>query len=293
MSGEVIALVSAFFWAVASVLLTMSARQLHVLPLNLIRCAVASLFFWSLLPFYGGLRALTEIPLSAWLWLTVSVVGLLVIGDSFYFRAMDLAGVSWAMPLASITPLWVVLLAGLLIGEPLTWPLFLGAALVVLGVALVSRSGNEGETGTSRSSQERRRGLWLALWASFCWAIGQLALKPGTAGMHSVVANCIRQPMGMLLLMGPSLLHGRWRELGQLDRKSWMILIAASLIGTGIGTLLFITAIQMAGAGRASVLTTVSPLMAVPFSILWLHERPTLWTLAGILLTISGIALVM
>lgn len=292
MSGEAIALISAFFWAVASVLLTRSARRLHVLPLNLIRCAVASVFFWSLLPFYGGLQALTEVPLSTWLWLAVSVMGLLVVGDSFYFRAMDLAGVSWAMPLASITPLWVVLLAGLVIGEPLTWSLFLGAVLVVLGVALVSRSGNKGETGIPRSSQERRRGLWLALCTSFLWAIGQLALKPGTAGIHSVVANCIRQPMGMFLLVGPSLLGGRWRELGQLDRKSWFILIAASLIGTGIGTLLFITAIQLAGAGRASVLTTVSPLMAVPFSVLWLHERPTPWTLAGIALTTLGIALV-
>jgi drug/metabolite transporter (DMT)-like permease len=71
-----------------------------------------------------------------------------------------------------------------------------------------------------------------------------------------------------------------------------MVILAASLLGTGLGALLFVMAIQTAGAGRTAVLTSSSPLMALPFSILWLHERPSGWTLLGTLLTVSGIALV-
>ena len=65
-----------------------------------------------------------------------------------------------------------------------------------------------------------------------------------------------------------------------------------SLVGTGLGSLFFVLSIQLAGAGRTAVLTSTAPLMAIPFSMLWLHERPTRWTLAGTLLTTLGIVLV-
>jgi drug/metabolite transporter, DME family len=292
LSGELIAILSALLWAVASVMLTVGTKRIHAVPMNMIRCVISTAFFWILLPFYGGLEALAAIPPMAFLWMVVSVLGLLVIGDTLYFRSMDLAGVSWAMPVASINPLWAVLLASVFVDEPLTWTLLLGALLVVAGVTLLSRPVGQVTGGRTIEPAERRTGLLLALVTSILWAVGQVALKPATAGMHSVVANSVRQPMGLLMLVGLTTIQGRWRDLRQLDRKSWVIIVVASLVGTGMGTLLFIMAIQMAGAGRTAVLTSSAPLMAIPFSMLWLHERPTRWTLTGTLLTTAGLALV-
>jgi len=292
LSGELIALFSALLWALSSVLLAMGVKRIHPVPLNLIRCVVSTSFFWALLPFFGGLQAVAAIPSSAWPWMVLSVLALLVVGDTLYFRSLDLVGVSWAMPVAGINPLWAVLLAWLLLGEPLTWPLLLGALLVIAGVVLVSRSTAQGNSARPVEPRARRAGLLLALLVSVLWGIGLVLLKPATAGMHSVVANCIRQPMGLFMLLGLSLWKGRWRELRRLDGKSWAIILVASLVGTGIGTLFFVMAIQMAGAGRTAVLTSTAPLMALPFSMAWLHERPTRLTLAGTLLTTAGIALV-
>jgi drug/metabolite transporter (DMT)-like permease len=292
LSGELIALFSALLWAVASVLLTMGARRIHVVPLNLLRCVVSTTFFWVLLPFYGGLEALAAIPPSAIPWMIVSVLGLLVVGDTLYFRSMDLAGVSWAMPVASINPLWAVLLAALFLGEPLTWSLLVGAALVVAGIILVSRTAGRSSAGRPVDPQAQRTGLLLALLVSILWAVGQVALKPATHGMHSVVANSVRQPMGLLMMLVLALRRGRWRELRRLDRRSWAVIVTASLVGTGVGTLFFIMSIQMIGAGRTAVLTSTAPMMAIPFSILWLQERPTRGTVGGTLLTVAGIALV-
>ena len=292
MSGELLALLSAFLWAMASVLLTVGARRIHVLPLNLIRCVLSTAFFWALLPFYGGLEALAAIPAAAWPWLVVSVLGLLVVGDTLYFRSMDLAGVSCAMPVASVNPLWAVLLAWFFLDEPLSWALVLGALLVIAGVVVVSRSASPVEADRTVDPRARRKGILMALLVSVLWAIGQVTLKPATEGMHSVVANSVRQPLGMLMLLGLTLRRGRWRELRKLDRKSWAAIGIASLVGTGLGTLFFVMAIQLSGAGRTAVLTSTAPLMAIPFSMLWLSERPTRWTLAGTLLTTTGIVLV-
>lgn len=292
MSGELLALLSAFLWAMASVLLAVGARRIHVLPLNLIRCVISTAFFWCLLPFFGGLDALAAIPVAAWPWLVLSVLGLLVVGDTLYFRSMDLAGVSWAMPVASVNPLWAVLLASVFLDEPLSWTLLLGALLVIAGVILVSRSARPQDADGSVDPRARRRGILIALLVSVLWAVGQVALKPATTGMHSVVANSVRQPMGLLMLLALTLWRGRWRALRKLDLKSWAVIGVASLVGTGVGTLFFVMAIQLAGAGRTAVLTSTSPLLAIPFSMLWLRERPTRWTLAGTLLTTAGIVLV-
>lgn len=292
MSGEAAAMLSALLWAVGSVLTTVGAKRLNVVPLNLIRCVVSTTFFWLMLPFYGGIPALADIQPSAWLWLVFSVVGLLVVGDTLFFRSMDLAGVSWAMPVASINPLWVILLASFLVQEPLTWQLLAGALLVVLGIVLVNKPAGKREQGNPTDHRAHRLGLVMALGVSILWAMGQVALKPATEGVHSVVVNSVRQPLGMTMLLGLTLLTGRWGTWQRLDRKSWAIIIVASLLGTGAGTLFFIMAIQMVGSGRTAILTSTAPILAIPFSMLWLHERPSRWTLFGTVLTVAGIALV-
>jgi drug/metabolite transporter (DMT)-like permease len=205
---------------------------------------------------------------------------------------MDLAGVSWAMPVASVNPLVAVLLASLFLDEPLSWSLLGGALLVVVGVTLLSRPAGQSTAGRTIEPAARRAGLLMALVTALLWGIGQVTLKPATEGMHSVVANAVRQPMGLALLLALTLGRGRWRDLRRLDRRSWAVILVASLVGTGLGTLFFVMAIQTAGAGRTAVLTSTSPLLAMPFSMLWLHERPTRWTLTGTLLTTAGIVLV-
>jgi drug/metabolite transporter (DMT)-like permease len=289
LSGETIALLSALLWAFASVLMGWGVKRLHVIPLNLIRCVVSTAFFWSMLPFFGGLKAVAAILAEQWLWLFLSVVALLIVGDLLYFRSLDMVGVSWTMPVASINPLWAVLLAALFIDEPLSWRLLAGTLLVIAGLILVSRSTNKDGPVAGR---RQRIGLLLALLTSVAWGIGSVILKPAAEGLNTVVANSVRQPMAATMMLGFSLVSGRWKDLRELDRRSWLTIVGASLVGTGMGSLLFVLSIQMIGAGRTAVLTSTAPLMAIPLAMLWLHERPNRRTLIGALLATAGIVLV-
>lgn len=292
MSGELAAILSALAWASSSVLMTMSAKRLHVVPLNLVRSTVSLVFYLALLPFFGGFQALADYPLSHLPWLAVSVLALLVVGDTLFYKSMHLAGVSWAMPVTSINPLWAVLLAALLVGEPLTWPLAVGALLVVVGTVLVSRSTGHASSGNPARGKARRAGLVMALAVSGLWAIGQVSLKPATEGVNVIVVNNLRLLLGALILLAMTMARGQWAEFRSLDRRSWAVLIIAGLLGAGLAGLFFILAIQRIGAGRTAVVTSIAPILALPFSIVWLRERPTRWTLVGTLLTVVGIALV-
>ena len=127
------------------------------------------------------------------------------------------------------------------------WPLVSGALLVVSGVVLLSRTQGGTEAGRPPDPDARRRGLIFALTASVVWALGQVALKVGVEDIHSVVANSIRQPMGMIGLLALNVARGHWSDLRRLDRRSWTVILLASLVGTGFGTLLWVIAIQSAG----------------------------------------------
>jgi DME family drug/metabolite transporter len=292
LSGELAAVLSALAWASSSVLMAVSAKRIHVVPLNLVRSAVAMVFYLALLPFFGGFQALADFPLSQLPWLVVSVLAVLVVGDTLFYGSMHLAGVSWAMPVASINPLWAVLLAALLVGEPLTWSLATGALLVVAGTVLVSRSMASTVPGNPAGGAARRKGLIMALVVSLMWAVGHVSLKPATEGVSVIVVNNLRQSMGVLILLGMVLARGQWSEFKSLDRRSWAVILIAGLLAAGLAGFFFILAIQRIGAGRTSVLTSIAPILALPFSMMWLRERPTLWTLVGTLLTVVGIVLV-
>jgi drug/metabolite transporter (DMT)-like permease len=64
------------------------------------------------------------------------------------------------------------------------------------------------------------------------------------------------------------------------------------ILGMGLGGLLYIAAVQDAGAGKAAILSATSPLFALPLAMLFLAERVTPRLMAGTLVSIVGISLV-
>jgi drug/metabolite transporter (DMT)-like permease len=69
------------------------------------------------------------------------------------------------------------------------------------------------------------------------------------------------------------------------------VLAFAGVAGTGFGSLLYIYAIQEAGAGRTAVLSALSPLFALPLSAIFLKEPITRWVAVGTVIAVAGILL--
>lgn len=130
-----LALLCGFLFAVGA-LLVKRGNQLGVgasgatLVSNL-STAAAFVFLWPL----GG-----QIP-SWGLWWQPFVVALLfVAGQAFVFMAYHRGDVSLATPILGVKIILVALGASWLIGEPLSWRIWTGAALSTLAVALLNRT---------------------------------------------------------------------------------------------------------------------------------------------------------
>ena len=107
-------------------------------PSNLataVRTAVVLVFAWGIVFARGEHRALPELRGRPLLFLALSGIAT---GLSWlsYFRALQLAPASRVAPIDKISLALTIGLAALVLGEPMSWRLALGASLIVIGALL-------------------------------------------------------------------------------------------------------------------------------------------------------------
>jgi DME family drug/metabolite transporter len=229
-------------------------------------------------------------------------------------------------------PLLTVLLAWLLLGEVLSVAAILGTLLVVGGIVLVvvrpgsvpamenlQESLEEGLPGAdgdlvpvtagsfdaaaARVAVKPARparvaapelswlGVGLVLVAAVTWACSTIWLRQLTTDTNLIVVNSVRVPIAALFLGTLAASRGALDLRKYRPRDLWL-LVGAGLVGSGIGSLLYVYALREAGAGRSAILNSLSPVFALPLAAWLLRERVTKLTIAGTLLALVGVWLV-
>ncbi len=88
--------------------------------------------------------------------------------------------------------------------------------------------------------------------------------------------------------------RGRGEQpLRQLTRRSIGVVATAGVLGTGLGSILFIYSVGEIGAAKTAFVTTSAPVFALPMGVMFLAEKLTPRILLGTAVTIAGIWLVL
>jgi drug/metabolite transporter (DMT)-like permease len=213
------------------------------------------------------------------------------IGDSFYTSSLGRIGVSRAFPVANSYPALTLLLGLAFLHEQVDIRMVAGLIFVIGGIVFISRTRSH-ESDGGLVNPLARTGIPFALIASLCWATSMTLVAPGIEGLDSIMVASIRVPALSLLLWGIVATRKTFPKLRALSRREWMIVVVGGLVGWGLGSVLFVMAVGMLGATRAAILTSTSPLFALPLSVVLLKERVNLRVLAGTALTVVGVVLV-
>ena len=297
--GEAAAVAAALVWAMASLLMKQLSGRYPALPLGAWRCLFASLFFLVIFAPAGRAHDVANFPLSSLGALVASALVGIVVGDTNYIRALRFAPLAVVYPIAMTAyPLFAVILATSFLDEAFGWRLVAGTALVLAGIGGIaftrpapSASGELALGEEALHSARLRLGLGLAILAALCWGGSTIVLKLALEDVDVIAANTLRLPIIAAFLVGLSLrqlpaLHPR-----AFGRSLWLVALEG-VLDFGVGSLCFLYAITKAGAGLTAVLSSVSPLFAMPLTALVFKERVTGRMIAGTMLCLAGIVVI-
>lgn len=308
--GEAAALLSAFVWSAVSVAMASIAARVPPLAISTLRLTTGSLLLFAFLAVSGQAGDIAAAPASAIFAMLGSGLLAYALGDTIYIRSLGLLGVQRAFTVAQSLFVTLTVLGGvLLLDEPFGVLQVAGTACIALGIGLIVRRpaakavpGRVAPPPVAHAnlvarlrhpeSGELRGYLFIAVTGVF-WTAATLWLAAGRGDLGPIAAASMRTPAGaagLLLFAGvtaPDALRMPFR-----DRRNIGAIVLTGIVGTAFGSLMYVYAVGEAGAARTTILSSVSPLMALPLSVFFLGERLTPRVVAGTLACVLGILFV-
>ncbi|MGD8753076.1 MAG: DMT family transporter [Anaerolineales bacterium] len=290
--GEFAALLVSVAFTVNSAVFTIAGRQVGSMVVNRFRLILAVI----LLALTHFVLFDTFLPVSAeprrWLWLSLSGISGLVLGDAFLFQAFVWIGPRLSMLMMSLVPVISTLLAWLFLNEQLSTGQVLGIGITIGGVAWVILERNNV---SELHKPDYPRGILFGLGGAFGQALGLVLAKNGLGGEFSPISgNIIRMFSAGIILWGVTLFQkqaGKTIQSLFQSRQAAMYIFVGTFIGPFIGVSLSLFSIQHAEVGVASTLMALPPIFLLPIGHVFFQERYGWGGVAGTLLAIFGVAI--
>jgi drug/metabolite transporter (DMT)-like permease len=301
--GEIAGLLTSLFFAINAVVITRAGAKVGSVVLNRTRVVFAFLYLLvlNIILFHEPLPF--EAASTRWMWLALSGLIGLAIGDAFLFQAYLSVGPRLGSLLLSLSTVFGALEAWLFFGESLRPGEILGIALTLAGIiwVVMDRGPRSAAPGTglppgAPDASPRRpalSGIIFGILGGLGQATGLVFSRQGMQGSFSPISgNVIRMLAAVLALWLVALLQkqaGSTIQTLKANPSALKLVALAALIGPVIGVSLSLLAVQNTAVGVASVLTSLSPIFMLPFSRFFFKEHLGWQPIAGTLLAMAGV----
>lgn len=289
--GELAALATACCWTVTALAFESAGRRIGSLAVNVIRLALALVFFVAYGWILRGRPLPTDASTESWLWLGASGLVGFTLGDLLLFRAFVVIGARRSMLIMSLVPPFTALFGWLIMGERLAGLDWLGMTLTLGGVTWVVLERPRDQAAVA--GRPSVAGLALAVGGAAGQALGLVLSKRGMGTYDAFAATQIRVIVGLAGFAVLFTLIRRWsRVLAAFrDRPAMGRTLLGSFFGPFLGVALSLLAVQHTQAGVAATIMAVVPVLIIPPAVLIFGERVGLRGVLGALVTVAGTAL--
>jgi drug/metabolite transporter (DMT)-like permease len=300
--GELISIGVAFSWTATALLSEFGSKRMGNLVLNVLRMMLALLFalvmFWvvtgSPLPLSGSMEAYG--------WMLLSGLVGYVIGDYCLFQCYIIIGSRFGQLFMTLAPLAAAFTAWISLGEQMTAMSILAMLVTLAGIAISVLGRGEHHR---VSLKLPLNGVLFAIGAAVCQGVGLVLSKIGmnyyeasmdgqqAAWLLPFSANffrCIAGLIGFTLLLYFKEGLRPLREALQ-DKVDMTTASTTTIFGPFVGVGFSLMAVQYTGAGIASTLMALTPIIIILPSY-WLFRQPiTLKGVLGALISVVGVSL--
>ena len=289
--GEIAGLTTSFLFSITAIIFTRAGRMVGSQNANRLRILFALIYlvllnlilFREPLPFSAGA--------SRWMWLSISGVIGLALGDAFFFQSLISVGTRLGSLLLSLAPIFASLIAWIFFGETLTPLQITGVVIALTGIGWVVMSHEEP---ADTPHGHTRRGVIFGVLAGLGQAVGFVLSKQGMTGDFSPFqGNAIRMLAAAIFIWVWALLQGQAGSTIVEVRKqpqALKLLAIGALVGPVLGVTASLLAVQHAEVGVASTLMALPPVIVLPISYFVFKEKVGWQAIAGTLLAIIGVA---
>ena len=273
---------SAFFAGVTAILAKCGIQRTDSTVATAIRTIVVLIFAWIIVFVVGSQDQLRDIGQMTLLFLILSG---LATGASWlcYFKALQLGDVNKVVPIDKSSTVLTILLAFLLLGEPIGLFQGIGVVLIGAGTFLMIEKKPDASSGAVRGKGWMLYAFGSAIFASLTAILGKIGIQ----GVESNLGTAVRTGVVLVMAWAMVLVTGRAKEVRQVPGRE-MIFICLSGIATGASWLCYYHALQDGPASVVAPIDKLSILVTVAFSYLVFRERLTRRSGLGLVLIVAG-----
>ena len=282
----IFAFASALFAGLTAILAKCGIRKTDSDAATAIRTIVVLLFSWLMVWIVGSGPTITSLSAKTWIFLILSG---LATGGSWlcYFRALQQGDVNTVVPIDKSSTILTILLALILLGEPVSWLKGLAILLIGAGTFLMIEK-------KSVSGEKREKKSWLiyavlsAVFASLTSILGKI----GIDGVESNLGTAIRTGVVLVMAWLIVFVKGKQHTLRSVSKKELVFLILSGL-ATGGSWLCYYKALQDGLASVVVPIDKLSLLVSIGFSALVFKERLSNKAALGLGLIVAGTLLML
>ncbi len=131
--------------------------------------------------------------------------------------------------------------------------------------------------------------MWIvfAVLSAFFAALTSIFAKIGISAVNSNLATAIRTAVVLVMAWLIAFIGGSYKQLGQIDSKSWLFLVLSGL-ATGASWLCYFRALQIGEASKVAPIDKLSVVLTVILAFFILGEKADVKTILGTLAIAAG-----
>jgi drug/metabolite transporter (DMT)-like permease len=299
-SGTLYALVAVFFFVLSSAMFRKIEKKVSPTQINAFRTTIGALTFIIMAFFYSVYANLNMYSLSLIALLIVSVIFGQIIGDTAFFYSQEKIGTTITLSISMTFPFFTFILSIVFIDAYVPFEFFIAGLLISTGVLIIAFYQKEDYGVEASAKKIQFLPVFLSFVASIGWAVSIVLMDltfneiGDISGDEtaSIVGNLIRFPFAAVILImmayrSPSTKVTEW------ESSTWSWLLLASVLGSSIAMYLYSEATRIVGASFVALISTSSPLVAIPVAWLLNGEKISKESIIGIIFILGGVLLIL
>lgn len=277
----VFAFLSALFAGLTSILAKCGIRKTSSTVATAIRTFVVLGMSFIMVLVVGSLDGISSVSGKSWLFLILSG---LATGASWlcYFRALQIGDVNKVVPVDKSSTVLTVILAFIVLGEPISWFHGICVALIAVGIYLMIEKKNE--TG---DKEVKKTWLIYAVLSAVFAALTSILGKIGITEVESNLGTMIRTAVVLVMSWIMVFVTGRGGELREISPKE-LAFICLSGVATGASWLCYYKALRDGLASVVVPIDKLSILITVAFSYFVFGEKLSRKAILGLIIMVAG-----